>query len=229
MAPLDNRLQAVADFVPPGLPAADIGTDHGYLAAALVQSGRVPHVIASDLNLGPCEAARHTVRTQSLQDQIEVRQGSGLEPLAPGEVDTLCIAGMGGQLIASICEASPAILHSVHTLVLQPMNAASSLRHWLYRHGWYIADEALAIADGRLYEVIQARRGHRREPEPILLTIGPILWEKKPPELRHHIESLLFTQRRAAAGMEKSLRAVRSKKYKDIMQQIKQLEAHLKW
>jgi len=229
MLQLDQRLQAVADFVPADAPAADIGTDHGYLAASLVESGRVPRVIASDLNLGPCEAARHTVSVQALQDKVEVRQGSGLEPLAPGEVATVCIAGMGGQLIANLCAASPDVLRTVHTLVLQPMNAAASLRHWLYTHGWYIADEALAIADGRIYEIIQARHGRRRVPEPVLLEIGPVLWAKKPPELRHHIESLLFTHRRAAAGMERSPRAVHSKKYKDLSKRIKELEAHLHW
>ena len=72
---LDARLQAVLDFVPEGGAVADIGTDHGYLAAALIEEGRAEHVIASDLNLGPCEAARRTVREQNLKEQIEVRQG----------------------------------------------------------------------------------------------------------------------------------------------------------
>ena len=51
---LDARLQAVLDFVPEGGAVADIGTDHGYLAAALIEEGRAEYVIASDLNLGPC-------------------------------------------------------------------------------------------------------------------------------------------------------------------------------
>ena len=61
---LDARLAAVAAFVPQGSRVADIGTDHGYLAAALVEEGRAPFVIASDLPAGPCEAARRTVREE---------------------------------------------------------------------------------------------------------------------------------------------------------------------
>ena len=66
-------------------------------------------------------------------------------------------------------------------------------------------------------------------PEKILLEIGPVLWEKKPPLLRHHIESLLFQQRRVAAGMEKSKRALSSRKYQEVKGRIKELEARLSW
>ena len=110
---LDARLQAVLDFVPEGGAVADIGTDHGYLAAALIEEGRAEHVIASDLNLGPCEAARRTVREQNLKEQIEVRQGDGLTVLAPGEVQTACIAGMGGALMADILEAAPLVVRKL--------------------------------------------------------------------------------------------------------------------
>lgn len=50
---LDDRLQALADFVPEGSRAADIGTDHGYLAVALLQQGKADFVVAGDLNRGP--------------------------------------------------------------------------------------------------------------------------------------------------------------------------------
>ena len=229
MIKLDNRLQAVADFVPDGQPAADIGTDHGYLAAALVESGRVPHVIASDLNAGPCDAARHTVAQQAMQDQIEVRQGDGLTVLAPGEVQTACIAGMGGALMADILEAAPLVVRKLKVLVLQPMNGEYELRHYLYQHSWHIADETLVVADDRIYTVIRAEKGRRKMPDPLTLEIGPVLWEKKPELLRHHIESLLFATRRAAAGMEKSERAKKSAKYKKMKERIKALEERLVW
>lgn len=66
-------------------------------------------------------------------------------------------------------------------------------------------------------------------PEPLLLEIGPVLWEKKPELLRHHIERLLFQERSVAAGMEKSQRAKRSSKYKASLKKIKALEERLKW
>lgn len=225
---LDDRLQALADFVPSGSRVADIGTDHGYLAVALVESGKASFVVASDLNRGPCEAAKRTVAEAGLAWGIDVRQGDGLAPLAPGEVDVLCIAGMGGALMTQILAAGAAVLEKVQRLVLQPMNGAGKLRRWLYENGWHIDDEGLAVADGRLYEILTAVPGYAPMPEAVLLDIGPILWEKKPSLLRQHIEALLFSARREAAGMENSEQAVKSEKYRQVRARIEALEAHRK-
>ena len=96
-------------------------------------------------------------------------------------------------------------------------------------HGWHIADESLAVADGRIYEIIQAKQGRRKMPAPLDLLIGPVLWEKKPPLLRHHIEALLFQLRRVLSGMDKSARAQKSRKYQQVKKQVMELEERLKW
>ncbi len=227
---LDDRLQALADFVPVGCRAADIGTDHGYLAIDLIREGKATFVVAGDLNEGPYEAAKRTVHENAMDaDQVAVRLGDGLQVLEPGEVDTVCIAGMGGVLMTQILEQSPDVVKKLTTLVLQPMNGAPELRTWLYRHNWHIADEALAVADGRIYEIIKAERGRVKRPAPLDLLIGPVLWQKKPPLLKHHIESLLFQQRRVLNGMEKSPRACKTKKYEVIKEQVRELEERLTW
>ena len=53
MIVLTPRLQAVADMVPPGCAVADIGCDHGYVSAYLVQQGIAPRVVAADVRPGP--------------------------------------------------------------------------------------------------------------------------------------------------------------------------------
>lgn len=227
---LGDRLQAVADFVPQGSRVADIGTDHGYLAVELVKSGKAKFVVASDKNTGPYEAAVRTVRENGLADNvISVRLGDGLKRLKPGEVDTVCIAGMGGALMVEILEGSPDVVETLDTLILQPQSAAPELRRWIYRKQWHIEDESLALDDGRIYEIIMAKRGRRKMPEQLMLEIGPVLWQKKPPLLRHHIEALLFQERRVAAGMEKSDAAKKLKKYQAVIRHIKELGEHLSW
>lgn len=226
---LDNRLRAVADFVVPGSRVADIGTDHAYLPVYLVEAGKADFVVAGDKNTGPCEAAFRTVREHGMGDRISVRQGDGLAILKEGEVDTVCIAGMGGSLMCEILGAYPEQLKEIGMLVLQPMNDVPELRKWIYQHYWHIEDEDLALSDGRIYEIIMAKRGRRKRPSPLMLSIGPVLWEKKTDLLRHHIEALLFQTRRIAAGMEKSDRAKKSKKYREIIESIKALEERLRW
>ena len=227
---LDDRLQALADFVPEGARAADIGTDHGYLAVALILQEKANFVVAGDKNRGPYEAAKRTVHEYAIsEEQISVRLGDGLEVVKPGEVDTVCIAGMGGILMNTILEASPEVTEALKTLVLQPMNGAPELREWLYDHEWHIVDENLVIDDGRIYEIIKAEKGSRKKPSGLDLLVGPKLWKKKPPLLKHHIEALLFQQRRILNGMEKSDRGKGDKRYAQVKRRVRALEERLKW
>ena len=81
---LDARLAAIAALVPHGTTLADIGADHASLAATHVLHGHAPRAVVGDLSAGACEAARRTVGTQRLTQQIDVRQGDGLSVLLPG-------------------------------------------------------------------------------------------------------------------------------------------------
>ena len=57
MQRLSPRLKMTADMVREGAAVADIGTDHAYLSAYLVVSGKCPRALASDLRDGPGLAA----------------------------------------------------------------------------------------------------------------------------------------------------------------------------
>ena len=104
---LQPRLQMLADLVPRGAVLADVGTDHGYLPVWLLQEGRIGRAIASDINERPLDHARQTAREYDCEDEIQFRLCGGLDGYVPGEADTIIIAGMGGDTIASILEAAP--------------------------------------------------------------------------------------------------------------------------
>ena len=225
---LDGRLAAVAALVPRGARAADVGTDHAYLAIALLNEQDVEMVIATDKNEGPCAAARRTISASGFTNRVQVRLGDGLAPLSPGEVDTVCIAGMGGGLIASILAEGAEVLTEVSRLVLQPMNDAAALRQWLYDNGWHIVEESLATADGRLYEIIAAEPGTEETPEPWLLTLGPVLWRDRPPLFARHAKAQAERLRRILHGMEKSETARESEAYRKIAGELSEIERRLK-
>ncbi len=156
MTTLDKRLSAVAALVRQGSRLADIGTDHAYLPVYLVQSGVCPSAIASDIGAGPLEAARRTVTESGLTSEIALRLGDGLSTVSAGEVEDIAIAGMGGETIVAILEATPYIQNSRLRLILQPMTRAEDLRRWLLANGFSILEEHL-ITDGRhLYPVMAA-------------------------------------------------------------------------
>ena len=214
---LDARLAAIAAFVPHGTAVADIGADHAYLAATLVMKGVARRAVVGDLSAGACAAARRTVGTQRLTREIDVRQGDGLSVLAPGEAESIVIAGMGGALIAEILADAPDVLADVQTLVLQPMNSAAKLRCWLYENGWDITDETLAHAGGHLYEIIRAEHGAAAMPDDVLLHIDAKLYEKRDPLLREHIEGKIAKLTRAAEGMNASAAARQSTEYRETV------------
>ncbi|REJ20982.1 MAG: tRNA (adenine-N(1))-methyltransferase [Paenibacillaceae bacterium] len=157
---LSKRLQAIADLVPPGARVADIGSDHALLPAWLVSAGKSPCAVAGEVRDGPLKASAARIEADGLADLVAVRKGDGLAVVAPGEVDCVVIAGMGGALIASILEAGAAAgkLEGVRTLVLQPNVGEDLVRRWLLDKGWYLAAERIVEEDGRWYEILAAQR-----------------------------------------------------------------------
>jgi len=220
---LDDRLATVADLVPPGAKVADVGTDHAYLAVELQRRGAAL-VIASDKNAGPCYAAKETIAAAGLTGKIPVRQGDGLAVLTPGEVDTVCLAGMGGKLMAEILAAAPEVTAGCRALVLQPMNDAAALRRWLHAHGWAIKAEVLAEAAGQLYVVLRAEPGTEVYADELHYLVGPRLVEERPPLFRAHVQAIITKASLAAEGMAKSEAARQSARYAALREEIKRLQ-----
>ena len=164
---LTPRLQLLADWVPQGTRLADVGTDHAYLPVWLILHGRVSCAIASDLRKGPLERARLTGRTYGAEN-IEYRLCNGLADIRGEEVDTIAIAGMGGETIAAILSAAPWTKDGKHTLLLQPMTRSAQLRQYLMENGYVITREALVRDRGTIYPVMEVKAGEME------LTLGQL-------------------------------------------------------
>lgn len=167
---IDSRISGVINFIREGSRVADIGADHGYLSIELIKSGRAASVIATEKNIGPFEALTKNIYGLN---KIEARLGDGLKVLSAGEVDTICIAGMGGALITKILSDAPEVVQSARQIIIQPMNAAEKIRAWLVENNWAIADEDLAESAGIIYEIICAEKNphakiFRRQSSPLL-------------------------------------------------------------
>ncbi|HEY8346746.1 MAG TPA: class I SAM-dependent methyltransferase [Symbiobacteriaceae bacterium] len=225
MVTLSPRLAAVADLVLPGLPVADIGTDHGYLPVYLVQAERIPRAVASDISPGPLEAARRTVAAEGLGDRIDLRLGPGLSVLQPGEAATVVIAGMGDDLVASILDEAAATgrLAGVRRLVLQPMGTGETVRQWLASHGWRLVAERL-VAEGRhIYVILAAEPGEMHLTEGELL-VGPCLRRDGDPLLVPYVMRLLDQSRRALAGARQARGPAGQARAALLQRRIQQLE-----
>lgn len=206
MIVLGKRLMAVREMLEPGGTVADIGTDHAHLLICLLQEEPAARGIGVEKNPGPCRAARAAVAAHGLGGRIEIRQGDGLAPLAPGEVDQIVIAGLGGPAMAGILGARPDVLDGCRNLVLQPQNDPGRVRHFLFGRGWRIARETLVRERGRLYPVICARPGTGPDPSWQNTHIGPDLLDKRPKYLVEYIEGMIGERQRILAGLARSSR-----------------------
>lgn len=159
MIVLDDRLKTIASYVRRGSLAVDVGCDHAYLAIWLVKNNIARHVIASDVNEGPLYRAKKNIAAEGASERITVLRTDGLDGIAGHNPDDIIIAGMGGDLIASIIEEAHFLRKPGKRLILQPMTHPERVRRAVVRIGFTIIDESLTSDDGRIYQVICAESG----------------------------------------------------------------------
>ena len=152
---LDMRLRMVAGLIRPGMPLADIGTDHAYLPVFLVENDIIPKALASDVKIGPLENAKKTINKHNLNDKITPVLSDGLKEI-PHEYTDFCIAGMGGELIAKILEESPWVRRQGNHFVFQPQTHPEDLRRHLLTNGYEIIREDVVKERMKYYLAIEA-------------------------------------------------------------------------
>lgn len=181
---LGPRLSAVASLVPPGIVAADIGTERALLPVYLVKIKDSPKVVAVDKSPHNVKFAKETIHCFDLKREIEIRWGEGFSPLREEDgVEVVIVAGVGGKTICEMLKDLPPFVERCRRLVFQPMGDAPLIRQWLAVHGFSFPEEKLALEKGRYYPVIAAEKGRLALEDPFLLEIGPGLLQGKDPLL----------------------------------------------
>ncbi len=181
MLTLGPRLAAIAGYLPPGQPFADVGTDHGYLPCALVRENIVPCAIASDRLRRPLEVASRNARRFGVEDRIDLRLGDGLSVLRPDEVETAVLAGMGANQIRRIITSRGRNILS--RVIVSPNTGWTELRRWIAGEKLNLVDEQIVEESGRFYVVMHldlARKTEVSYCERDLL-LGPLLRRKAGP------------------------------------------------
>lgn len=166
MIKLTNRLKAVAELVAPCDAFTDIGTDHAYLPAWLLQNGVVRRAVASDIHKKPLENAQKTISLYGLEGKIDLRLSDGFAKILPEEAEEIAVAGMGGEQIAAMIGNTPWLKTGGKHLVLQPMTHYEDVRRALCENGFSIVCEKTVTEGERVYLVISARYTGATEVKP---------------------------------------------------------------
>ena len=188
-------MKAVASMVTPGNVLADVGTDHGYVPISLVQRKKIQKAIAMDINKGPLQRAKEHIAECQLEEFIETRLSDGVNKLEVGEVDSILIAGMGGELVIHILSEGMEVCRSVKELVLQPQSELGKVRKFLRENNFEIVDEDMVIEDGKYYPMmkvipVEEMKLWEMLPEetiPACDMYGPFLLKNGNPSLRKYL------------------------------------------
>jgi tRNA (adenine22-N1)-methyltransferase len=207
---LSERLGTAAKYVRQDSAVADIGTDHGYIPVYLAQHNIARRIIAADLRKAPLAHARASAQEYGVADRIEFVLTNGLDGLQDKGLDTIIIAGMGGETIAGILDRAPWVRPGNLRLVLQPQSKLGELSNWLDNNRYAIIDETLVEDDGRIYAVLLAGAGESRAPLSCAeIYADRILMEKRDPLLPKYLDILIEKTTKAVEGMESARGEVR--------------------
>lgn len=201
---LSPRLKMIASLVPLGCSVADVGTDHGYIPVYLAQTGLYGEITASDINIGPLEHAQRSAAAYGVADQIRFVQAPGLSFPESHCSQVVIIAGMGGELIASILQDAP-WTKTNHTLILQPNSKIDILNAWLMDNGYQITQAHMVKDGGKLYQILSVIGGNDTIPlMPAQLLAHPQFVRQRDPLLPEYLEQLIGKYSHALKGIQKS-------------------------
>ena len=187
MVNLTERLKTVASFVNNGAFVADIGTDHAKLPIYLLQAGIAERVIATDINKKPLEKASERINKHNAK--VELRLCGGISGISAGEIDTVIIAGMGGETIAEILYNDIEKLENIN-IILQPMTAQRELREFLYNNLFCIKHEKVVAEKEKIYTIINVCLQDKKDiinPKTHFFTSTQML-DNEPALLKRYIE-----------------------------------------
>lgn len=149
---MTKRLQLLFDEIENCEVFADVGCDHGYIAEAVLKSGKSEKVIISDISEKSLQKAK-TLLCEKYADRVKAVVADGFDGI-DDKLDEALIAGMGGEEIAGILTRANNL---PKRLILSPQHNSDKVRIALLNLGYYIKKDT-SFTDGKLYYLIVAEK-----------------------------------------------------------------------
>ena len=138
-------------------------------------------------------------------------------------MDTIIIAGLGGDTICSVLARAEWTMSDKISLILQPMTKGEVLRYWLTCNGYSIEKEQIVRENGSLFRVLCARFSDRNT---FLTDAELFLGQKKLTENKSayadYTKKELYRVKKKINGMEES--SVRNPEYRFYQNIFQEME-----
>ena len=129
---LSTRLNKILEYVNKDDLVADIGTDHGYLLDECIKKG-IKFAQGVENKKGPYQRALLTLQPHIDNNLLTLSLSDGLDDL-DDRIDTVVIAGMGGELISQIIDANIEKTKRLKKLIIEPNIKIYELRNYLSKN-----------------------------------------------------------------------------------------------
>ncbi|MBQ9467628.1 MAG: SAM-dependent methyltransferase [Clostridia bacterium] len=223
---LSPRLTALCEAVRPGARLLDVGSDHAYLPVYAVLAGRASAALASDIAAGPVARAKEHIAAYGADRAVKTMQTPGLTGTEDFGATDIVIAGMGGEMIASILAQCAYIRDSRILLILQPMTKAAALRAFLAENGFDVSREMLIEEDRRIYEAFTANYTGRPYPlTPAEAEVGRLSGHAGLPLLERQVKKKIARYEKALRGKREGARDCRGEE--ELLAALKDLRETL--
>ena len=142
-----DRLSLICAHIPACRVFADIGCDHGYCTAYVLERGLCERAYVSDISAACLKKAETLLAAEIAAGRCVPVCADGLDGVK--DADCVLIAGMGGEEIVRILSRAPL----PERFILQPMHNVEKVRRHLLARGAHI-EEDFTFEDGKFYDLI---------------------------------------------------------------------------
>ena len=151
---MTERLKEIFSSIPNGDVFADIGCDHGYIAKAMLKSGKCKKAVVSDISERSLEKAKTLLSREIAAGKAVAVVSDGFKNVPP--CDVALIAGMGGEEIIKIIDEA-AVLPRI--LVLQPMKNVRKVREFIVSAGYAVTTDRVFMEGYMFYDLLVLKKG----------------------------------------------------------------------
>jgi tRNA (adenine22-N1)-methyltransferase len=146
---LSKRLSMILSMVEPCEVLCDVGSDHGYLALAVLKKGLAKDVIATDLRHKPLQHTQKTFAQANVFEHISYFLSDGIHQVNTSP-KTVVICGMGADLILKIIKQDIDRFKIMTQIITQANTRLHYLRKEMASLGFEMTEEKIA-KDGFFY------------------------------------------------------------------------------
>ena len=153
-----KRLMEIINIIDKDKKVIDIGTDHGLVPLYLAKNSISTNILATDIS-APSLKKLEDALDDNLSKTIKTMVTDGFKGIKKEDNQVAIIAGMGGNTIIDIIDASLDFAKNLDYMILESNIASERLRDYLISQNFEILRDFLTYENGKYYDILKVKYG----------------------------------------------------------------------